>query len=794
MLSQYQNDFEKYPPSVKHAMHTDAMSIEFNGGYHCHSEIIPYLRADKLYISLKEIPSCQTLRMAGSDSISKNFIDLERFDFPMQGKRRGESHWTEVQNAPAADNSQVESGQKSFLSSLLKGTIEYNSRKGSELLNIDETSEEEFIDESDYEEEDSYDRISPGEADALKLDYSDIFATLATISFKERTNQKLPEVFVWHGDVIRLSDKIPTVLMPTWNGKKGKVPFYDIMSVETKMEVLMKHTFWGKKLIEMKFSKIRSEECFAKTLLRKISYFLKGRGDPTWTKAKTEKVYAFDRPREQALQRSRAARLCQMLVTIDGIFLQKFLSYPEMRWDWERFDNFVLGNLDSLISEEFHDGSITEYSVNRVKSVYKRLKEVRQTIKSLSCKGKYSELIEILKEDSVSRMFLPEVILLSREHERFREINIRGILMQTRGCGTPPPVETAKAMIKTIETLSQPQKRLTQVEVNAFHKGIDMVLEEIPDYAMTGLSTKAAIRIQATAAFEKTRAEGGGEQAIAEIMNGYHRGRKAKIINLETGKTECFKTLEECESIGEYVFWVCLEDMYTNEIEDVKVVKLVGVKVPGKVRIASKGTIARKIVFDVVNGVCSWVLGKAIESSKSGMTKESHAWEAAKGLIKSPECWVESQKTSRALGNCYKEETITFEPLYAGSTDFKMATDFMDFERCSISLTKYMKKCGIPPFLRGVVVATSLRPRIVHFTAHGVLEKYGEPVEGCPGVRKFQMNTGILQGDPLTKVALHLVNVVTRRFAIYMCESGDLKSRNLPYMPWARDMTIPGHL
>jgi hypothetical protein len=62
--------------------------------------------------------------------------------------------------------------------------------------------------------------------------------------------------------------------------------------------------------------------------------------------------------------KARSDRLLELLKTVDGIFLQRYLCYPEEVWTWQRFDMFTLGNIASLLGDEFLDGEMSEHSLS----------------------------------------------------------------------------------------------------------------------------------------------------------------------------------------------------------------------------------------------------------------------------------------------------------------------------------------------------------------------------------------------------------------------------------------------
>jgi len=74
-----------------------------------------------------------------------------------------------------------------------------------------------------------------------------------------------------------------------------------------------------------------------------------------------------------------------------------------------------------------------------------------------------------------------------------------------------------------------------------------------------------------------------------------------------------------------------------------------------------------------------------------------------------------------------------------------------------------MKKFGIPPLLIGIVNATCFNTRIAEFSGKGVLSNFGVSIGEID--RQIEIVNGIMMGDPLTKVILHLINLCVRHSA-----------------------------
>jgi len=288
-------------------------------------------------------------------------------------------------------------------------------------------------------------------------------------------------------------------------------------------------------------------------------------------------------------------------------------------------------------------------------------------------------------------------------------------------------------------------------------------MSEIPNEAFTGLQTKAGISATSSSCYEKTRAEGGTTQAVQDMVCEGAIGRPCRIIDLDTGEFISEQQLSE-STPGEYIFWRSLEEALATPIEELRAVSIVVVSEPGKARSVTKGHAALKVVLDVVNALCSWPLQKGVESSSSGMGKEAHGWNFFKSLFYgelAEAVFVEDETTTNHIDSVTKTVTKRYRDVFCLSTDYETATDFLHHEVAEIVGDEWMRKVGIPPILRGIVCGTCYRPRRVEFAASGVLTEYGQETDK-ENIRSVTLLRGVLMGDPLTKVVLHLVNIGVR--------------------------------
>lgn len=764
------------PPGLRRAIYNTSWWYRDTGvGTFVTEDVKELSEKTSLYLTGKQVPSCLLLRNSGHWLTTKNRNTLAAAGFPLCEKYGDDGDWipVHIEADPWTEEGHVSASRVKGFSDYLSSIVAENARLGRDDLASDafveaypetvaetsvDSSEEEFQEENDLWEQ-------PGGKTArytYKVDYQDPFKVQAAYHYALGRGKTPPKVYVWDGDLIRLTDSIPKKFLGAgYTGKRGTT-FQSLASPDVKLHVLRNQTHWGKLLSAWLSDNECQEHKFAVRLWRKVKAFLRGEPDPDRKRDGAEVLGG-----KPPSIKSRSSRFIQMLVTIDGAFVQKFLAHPGAEWTWERFDRFVLTMIHILLPEEFIDGEIEEKDLNSTKTAYETLKSTRQAFKSAAMKGDVQELVERLKseKDPVARIFVEDYKQFSLIKDPYERAQVLGILSQTRGCGTPPPLVVMRSKMKFIATITTEPEPYTEMERALVDVALEQLLAKAPDEAFLGLQTKIGVRIATSASYERTREEGGTADAINEIVADGTLGRKCYTYDLEYGVKSGEMFLSDCTP-GEYIFWRCLEVVLATDLEALRKVYLVTVKEPGKARSVTKGLAALKVVLDLVNGWVSWPLGKAFPSSSSGMEKESHGWNFFKDLVRDEElCFEEIERSDKQVAVGIVHRTVTYGEVFLGSTDYKTATDFLRHEVASQIGEKWMLKCGVPPLLRGIVHATCYHPRTVEFAATGCLSRVGDPTDR-KDVRKVTLVTGVLMGDPLTKVVLHLVNMTVRQISL----------------------------
>jgi len=737
------------------------------------------LQTKVVHMWTHQVPSTLSLRNRTQRQLSQCFTALSEYGFPFEALSP-EGKWVEVSSpiSPRAGPSvsQVSESQKTFLSSL----VLENERFNNPTYTSYRTEESVSVDSNDSDDREPF-TVEDLLRERIRIkEVLTPFELAAVLEYHSRVGSKAPKVFSFPGDTLSLKGKIPSKL--TGSTTRSRSVEFHKLKPEEMIHVVEHQTYWGKTLMALCRSESEDESSFGKSTLKMLRHFLEGKGHPKWSLEKTIRWYGemylnVGTERCKTYQtrspRARANRLLQVLVTVDGVIAQKMLASPEVVMTWEKYDYMVVGLISRLLPEEFMDGEIHEEML-QMGSVYNTLKDVRNEFKEACGRNGLREFIDSIgkRRDPIPKIFLADYRALEKVQKNENLfIQKKGYLAQKRGCGTPSQLQALRDELKFCDTVTVEPEKLSRLEEMLIKESIKEAIDSIPDEAVTGLSTKAGIRASSSACYEASRREGGNIAALNEIVfRGQILKEDAFVFDLETG--DPLGTIAYTgENPGEYVFWRCVEEVLATDPIVLGTLKMLSVKAPSKVRIATKGHICLKVALDFINGVCSWVLSKAFPTSTSGMEKENHAWNFSKELHKMAGCFVVSNIENDYLDATTRVSITTYKPLFVGSTDFTAATDRAEYRIGQLLAQPFMSKVGVPPILQGVVMATCLRPRKVEFRARGYLSTVGAPVEGDPESRFILTKKGIMQGDPLTKVILHLSNVCIRLVALKLTKA-----------------------
>lgn len=725
------------------------------------------------YLSTKQVPSCLILRTSGSSSVTKNRESLLRSGFTLTEHS--------LEDAESRRDLTVRRLTEGLLSPA--GSLAEVLTEASRMADIAHQGLDALI-ESDAEHSGSETDDIPSviaektEGMTIRLRHSARYRIKYDDPWKIHAGYRLgelrdehPELVVWSGDVIRLQDPLPPRLLgPRWeSSSKSKIRFEDIRSHECKLHLIYEHTHWGHTLRRMCNDKTSPYKTWCRKLRYRLNRFLSGATDPDMPSATVEALFESTK----ASKRARSLRLLEMLKTVDGIFLQRYLCYPEEVWTWQRFDMYTLGNIAVLLTDEFLDGEMTDKALT-INTCYSQLKQARKWFKRHAMKGDLELALGDMDEVQPWCRQLANVWKRASGSAGPRRDYLVGILSQTRGAGTPPPLVLLQSKVKFLTTIGRSHPAEDETSRAIRMAALDEVLSELPQEAFTGLATKARVTVSTSSSWEKTRREGGTIEAAREILESLPIGEQVPIRDLDDGSIQSYRSVEDFGSTGEVVFWLSLDHVLRSPPEHLTSAYLTMVKEPGKARTVTKARACLKIVLDLVNKLCSAPLERGIRSSASGMGKSNHGWNLFCRLmsdeVKDMVFSLDNREENPYEG--YVERTDTFKHLYMSSTDYKEATDQMRHTVAADLGGAWMRKCGIPKLLRAIVHKTCFRPREVYFHATGVMKNYGVPrPELGSNIRSTTLVTGVLMGDPLTKPILHLCNIVNRRIGDRLFQS-----------------------
>lgn len=722
-----------------------------------------YMKCRVAHLTGRQVPSCLLVTNLGSRIAMRDVEDLLEMGFPLEYVHP--SGLVEPVPVREPSHSAISKSQLTWFTDLMESIDRENNTVPSEIL------EEDDDDFSVYTEE-----PRPTETGGFyRFVYQDPFVINAALEMDSLAGSKEPiKVINWPGGVIRLTDRIPKLCL-TKHGMEGTLkrgyPLFKVSDPDIQMNVLMRHTHWGKTLMRMCNPENSDEHRnFGIKLRKRIKSFLHGKADPLWSRDKTEQVYG--KAYKVREPKKRSLRFLQMLQTIDGLFTQVYLCDMTAGWNWTLYDQFVLGHIHRLLMDEFLDGELEENFPMTYTTAYEALKGFRGQMKKEFLSEK-----PISVGEGITLVFRGASETLNATQDRIRKTQIGSILIQTRGCGTPPPYVVLKSKMKFIMTVAEEHPPVEDGQVTLVRLLVQDVLDNIPDHIFTGLSTKAGVSVTTSACMENLRNEGGSTEHIRTLVREGQLGRPVRIMDLNTGKVESTKKLSEI-STGTYIFWRCLEEVLGTPPEILKQAQLVMIKEPGKARTVTKAHAALKVVLDLVNGICSYPLKKGVETSASGMGMAHHGWNFFTAIYTK---WREvafkvSEVRHLRNGPDSHYVEIRYEDFFLGFTDYSEATDRIDHKVAIPVAELWMLKCGIPKLLRGIVHETCFKPRTIFFDGTGPLKGIGTLVEEGKTLRQVSLRKGVLMGDPLTKVVLHLLNICARNTGRLVQSNSALKA------------------
>lgn len=184
-------------------------------------------------------------------------------------------------------------------------------------------------------------------------------------------------------------------------------------------------------------------------------------------------------------------------------------------------------------------------------------------------------------------------------------------------------------------------------------------------------------------------------ESVRLIMQLHQIHNPDGIIEYCTETLQKIGILKEDATEGDKIFHVMLGRIINSPSERLTKVSMVTISEPKKVRTVTKGPVEMKIVLDVVNKICSYVLKKAFKSSYGGLAEGNHPWSLFKDLYSEEYKDLIFNEEEEMHGQ-RKFHTKRYKPVYASSTDYSCATDYFNKEIAEMISNWWMEICGIP--------------------------------------------------------------------------------------------------
>jgi hypothetical protein len=507
---------------------------------------------------------------------------------------------------------------------------------------------------------------------------------------------------------------------------ENRVPFERLPDVRTCLKVLERGTYW--------FRQLRGKRKFRESsFMRKITRLLAGKTSPEGSE--NFGVLKSSRPNVMAIQRLRSA-----LATVDGLLMQVVLAFPGSPdfQSWKRIDQIQCGLIANLLDDYFKD-----VNPERV-TTFEKVKDVRKNIKMHGF-NPASDLskVKVPRELSALRVAL-SMIRGKTPLSHWQTM----VMAQTRASGVPPRSLYEKTLRKTTEILTTPASRelyelirgpLTRAVDHVYHDLLVRVGSDKLTEFFESVMKASKISLSDSGEFFTPTDVGGKLEASRRVLI---TNPDIPEVDLETGQFtgRILPILDNNQ--GERLFhWSCGRFVDRSKIYESNSMscRISLVAELGKYRTITVSALQHAVLLHPLSHMGLKIL-EVFPSDQSGIGAANHAWNFFKRL---------SHKNPSA-SFIFNEniQTSVF------STDWSQATDFSDPYIAGAMLNRLLGNLGIPTWYRETVLFALTAPRQVE-----TLDRNQVPVD------KFYTSRGVLMGDPVTKVVLHLYHLVGTRIA-----------------------------
>jgi hypothetical protein len=512
-------------------------------------------------------------------------------------------------------------------------------------------------------------------------------------------------------------------------GLETRETFENLPTVRCALRVLKRGTYWFPRLAKGKF-----KEC---AFLRHMARLLAGYGSP-------EGHQSFSYVKSLKPQASAIKRLRSLLATVDGLLMQLTLAFPgETKvQNWDFIDRTMCGLIATILDDYFK-----ENDPNRV-TIFEKIKSVRKDIKRCGFNPTSNPdhpLAGVVPPMELS--VLRVACALVRGQTPLSHLQVM-ILSQTRASGVPPYTVYEKTLAKTKAILTTPSSKelyelvappLTRAVDHFYHDLLVRIggSEQRERFFETAVEA-AKVSLSDSGEFFTPSGVGGKLEASRRVLMTHPRIAE---LSLETGQPTG-KILTPDSPIGERLFhWACgmfadRRNCYTNNSMSCRISLVAEL---GKYRTITVSTLQHALLLHPFSHMGLKIL-EVIPSSQSGVGAANQAWNFFKRL---------SHKNPSA--SFIFDENIETSVL---STDWESATDYCDPYIAGAMLNRLCVALGVPAWYRQTMLFALTAPRQVE-----TLDRNGAPIE------VFYTSRGVLMGDPVCKIVLHLHHLIGGRIA-----------------------------
>jgi hypothetical protein len=497
--------------------------------------------------------------------------------------------------------------------------------------------------------------------------------------------------------------------------------------VRTALKVLKKGTYWYRQLLKKKKFK---ESAFQRRLAR----LLAGKSSP-------EGRESFKSIKDSKISSAAVQRFRSLLATVDGLLMQAVLAFPgcPQFGEWERIDQIQRCGIANILEDYFRD-----LDPARV-TTFEKVKDVRKSIKEHGF-NPASDLSKVIipRELSVMRV----MCALVRGKTPLSHLQVM-ILSQTRASGVPPRIVYDRTLAKTKAILTTPSsKELYQLIEGPLKRATDQFYQELlirlgdtdkRSLFFEGVVKASKISLSDSGEFFTTTDVGGKLEAARRVLRAHP---EIPEINLDTGlPTGRILTADNAKQGARLFHWACgtfvdRTDVYNKNCMSCRISLVAEL---GKYRTITVSTLQHALLLHPFSHMGLKIL-EVMPSSESGIGAANHAWNFFKRL---------SHKNPSA-SFIFNEDIQT--SVY--STDWSSATDYCDPYIAGAMLNRFCNLLGVPKWYRETMLFALTAPRQVE-----TLDRNNVPIE------KFYTRRGVLMGDPITKVVIHLHHLIGRKIA-----------------------------